>query len=67
MGGFLTSSDHPPLPPASDGVEVTLKAMVAEDVAECADLFLTAHGRGCGWDRRADITGLLEGGIPFAM
>lgn len=63
VGGFLASSDHPPPPPGG----VTLKAMVAEDVAECADLFLAAHGRDCGWDRRADITGMLGAGMPFAM
>eukprot|EP00752_Nemacystus_decipiens_P016205 g14492.t1 len=63
VGGFIESPDNPPPPP--DGV--TLKAMVAEDIDDCADLFLTAHGRGCGWDRRADMKGLLEAGIPFAM
>ena len=67
MGGFLESSGNPPPPPESGGGGVTLKAMVTEDIAECADLFLTAHGRGCGWDRRADIQGQLEAGIPFAM
>ena len=41
--------------------------MVAEDIDECANLFLAAHGRGCGWDRRADIKGTLEAGVPFAM
>eukprot|EP00752_Nemacystus_decipiens_P011763 g10439.t1 len=67
VGGFLALSDDPPPPPESGSGGVTLKAMVAGDIGECADLFLAAHGRGCGWDRRADIKGLLEAGIPFAM
>eukprot|EP00903_Cladosiphon_okamuranus_P008824 g8451.t1 len=67
VGGFLASSDNPPPPPESGDGGLTLKAMVVEDIPECADLFLTAHGRGCGWDRRADMEGLLGAGIPFAM
>ncbi|CAN0352350.1 unnamed protein product, partial [Ectocarpus sp. 8 AP-2014] len=67
IGGFLEppSEGSLPLPPAPSGV--TLKAMVAADVEECAELFLEAHGKDCGWDRRADITGCLGSGFPFPM
>lgn len=44
-----------------------MKDMVAGDVQECADLFLAAHGRDCGWDREADIAGALVAGYPFPM
>ncbi|CAM9788128.1 unnamed protein product [Ectocarpus sp. 12 AP-2014] len=67
IGGFLEppSEGSLPLPPAPNGV--SLKAMVAGDVEECAELFLEAHGKDCGWDRRADITGCLGSGFPFPM
>ena len=67
VGGFLEPSDDPPSLSEPGGGGVAVKAMVAEDIAECADLFLTAHGRSCGWDRRADIQGQLEAGMPFPM
>ncbi|CAM9418945.1 unnamed protein product, partial [Hapterophycus canaliculatus] len=73
IGGSLSEENPPPPPPASpDGSGrgsgcVTLTAMVTADVEECADLFLAAHGRDCGWDRRADITMSLSSGHPFPM
>lgn len=63
VGGFLASTEEDESP----GSRVTLTAMAAEDVAECADLFLAAHGRDCGWDRRADIELSLCSGYPFPM
>ncbi|CAN0393828.1 unnamed protein product [Ectocarpus sp. 12 AP-2014] len=67
IGGFLEAPAEGSLssPPAPSGV--TLKDMVAGDVEECAELFLEAHGKRCGWDRRADITGCLGSGAPFPM
>lgn len=65
MGGYLPSSESSS--PAADTDGVLLTAMTAGDVPECADLFLAAHGEDNGWDRQANITGLLAAGIPFAM
>lgn len=65
MGGFLPSSDSSL--PATDTNDLSLTAMTAGDVPECADLFLAAHGADHGWDKRADMTGMLAAGIPFAM
>ena len=65
MGGFLPASESSSTATDTDGLSLT--AMTAEDVPECADLFLAAHGKYSGWDRQADITGLLAAGIPFAM
>ncbi|CAN0123459.1 unnamed protein product [Scytosiphon promiscuus] len=39
--------------------------MATGDIEECADMFLTAHGRDCGWDRTADIAGSLAADFPF--
>ncbi len=66
VGGFLASTEEDEGPGSSGGA-VTLKAMVAGDVAECADLFLAAHGGDCGWDRRADIELTLGSDSPFSM
>ncbi|CAN0123416.1 unnamed protein product [Scytosiphon promiscuus] len=73
IAGFLSEETPPPSPPASaDGSgsgsgPLALTAMVAADVEECADLFLAAHGRDCGWDRTANIAGSLSLGHPFPM
>jgi len=72
VGGFLVLTGNNDSPGSSGGSRggggaVTLKAMVAGDVAECADLFLAAHGRDCGWDRRANIEHCLGSGFPFPM
>ncbi|CAM9636314.1 unnamed protein product [Ectocarpus fasciculatus] len=67
IGGFLDPPSEASLPPPPAPSRVTLKAMVAGDVEECGELFLEAHGKGCGWDRRADITGFLGYGAPFPM
>lgn len=62
MGGFLSL----PEPLAGKG-GLALSSMTAEDVKECADLFLAAHGTDCGWDRQSDIAGFLGSGAPFPM
>ena len=69
MGGFLDTAgeDESPGSDGGGGDALTVKAMVAGDVAECADLFVAAHGRDCGWDRRADIEVSLGSGAPFSM
>lgn len=41
--------------------------MTYEDVQECTDLFLRAHGANNGWDRKPDITGLLAADFPLVM
>lgn len=64
LGGFVSSLEPPR---SSDTCGVTLAAMTAGDVAECADLFLAAHGMDSGWDRRPEITESLKSGVPFAM
>lgn len=66
VGGFLSEETLSSPPPAStDGSGVTLTPMVTADVEECADLFLAAHGKDCGWDRTADIAGALASDFPF--
>lgn len=74
VGGFVAPAgqeeDSPAAGPGGDGGagEVTLKAMEAGDVEECADFFATTHGtRGCGWDRRGNIELCLGSGNPFPM
>ncbi|CAM9734947.1 unnamed protein product [Pylaiella littoralis] len=78
VGGFLERPNGDSLPPPPSGSRgggggggggggLSLNAMVAGDVEECADIFLAAHGGDCGWDRRADITGALGAGYPYSM
>ena len=68
VGGFLASTGEEGSPGSSGGGSaIIVKAMVAGDVAECADMFIAAHGRDCGWDRRADIEQCLGSGFPFPM
>lgn len=69
VGGFLTSAgeEGSPVGSSGDGGAVTLKAMVAGDVEECADLFVATHGKGRGWDRRGNIELCLGSGNPFPM
>lgn len=62
VGGFLPSLESSP--PAAETDGLSLVAMTAADVPECADLFLAAHGADSGWNREADIVGALAAGIP---
>lgn len=39
--------------------------MTAEDVPECAELFLRAHGADNGWDRQPEITKIVAANYPF--
>lgn len=65
MGGFLSSSGSSS--PAADTEGLSLTAMTAGDVPECAELFVRAHGADNEWDRQPDITGILAAGYPFVM
>lgn len=63
IGGFLPSSE-PLLQEGTGGL--TLAVMSKEDIQECTDLFLAAHGADSGWNRQPDITESLGSGAPFA-
>ena len=39
--------------------------MTAEDVPECEELFLRAHGADNGWDRQPEITKIVAANYPF--
>lgn len=56
FGGFLSSSELPS-PPVADTGKMSLTAMKAADVKDCANLFLAAHGSDSGWDREPDRCG----------
>lgn len=64
MGGFLPSSGC--LSPATDTDALSLTAMTLEDVPECAELFLRAHGAENGWDRQQDIAEMVTANLPYA-
>ena len=65
MGGFLPPLESSSPTANTDGLSLT--AMTLEDVPECAELFLRAHGADNGWDRQPEITKLVAADLPFGM
>ncbi|CAM9419147.1 unnamed protein product, partial [Laminaria digitata] len=65
VGGFLPSSDSSS--PAADTDGPSLTGMTTEDVPECAELFLKAHGAGNGWDRQPEIAKMVAADLPYAL
>lgn len=63
VGGFLSPSESSS--PASNTDGLSLTAMTAEDVPECEELFLRAHGADNGWDRQPEITKIVAANYPF--